>query len=229
MSRARPVVFFATASGGEALDQADAGGNPFAGAVIDMLDRPSVTLAAFARGLARRTRERSHGFQRPPATAISAALAGSTVSETVSEPTTGARGAALVLMFSAYRGARLDGAELDAARLASAFVRARFDTLAIVDPPRARIRRILRDFGTRSQAVGTSAIYCTGHGLELPDGVHVLMGLPERWTDAAVRRVALPVDDIAGAARAARLNLVFFGGCRSHAPAGRLAPGESGG
>jgi hypothetical protein len=61
-------------------------------------------------------------------------------------------------------------------------------------------------------------VYSTGHGLECNGSVYLLPGdypLAEGCSPPQLRAKAVSVDRIAAACRAARLNLVFFAGCRT--------------
>jgi hypothetical protein len=64
---AAPVVFYTSQSGRSTLDQGEGGGNPFASALIELLERPSLTYAEFRTDLIALTKEKSRGFQEPDA------------------------------------------------------------------------------------------------------------------------------------------------------------------
>jgi hypothetical protein len=70
--------------------------------------------------------------------------------------------------------------------------------------------------GSRDHDVGL--VYCTGHGVERDGAVYLLPSdTPPRsgFGAGALRRRAIAVRRLASASRAARLNLVFFAGCRT--------------
>jgi len=70
-----PLVFYASQSGRPTLDAGEGGGNPFASALIELLQRQSLTLAELHSDIVRLTQTKSQGFQIPDAPAVSEAAA----------------------------------------------------------------------------------------------------------------------------------------------------------
>ena len=79
------------------------------------------------------------------------------------------------------------------------------------------MRKRLGEFAAKSAGYDAAAIYTTGHGLELEGAVYLLPGdFPASQGKAALGTHALPLREIAKAAKARRVNLVFYGGCRDN-------------
>jgi hypothetical protein len=211
---AKTLVFYGAMPGKRTLDRGARPGNPFATATIEALAKKDLSVAALSATLEATTAAESRGFQAadvpPQAPALQMPIADGPGSRV-----------ALVVVVSDY--ARTDtlpslpGAKHDAERIAAALSAAGFSTTTSVDEPRAAIEERLAEFAARSAAADTAAIYVTGHGLEVARQARLLMrdfqtsdgvdGLPQR---------SLRIADIAAAARARTLNLVFSAGCRDN-------------
>jgi uncharacterized caspase-like protein len=77
------------------------------------------------------------------------------------------------------------------------------------------MRRKLADFAAASADFDAAVIYTTGHGVESNGAVYLIPGdYPTQEGNTALAAKALPLIEIANAARAKRVNLVFYGGCR---------------
>src|SRR5690349_17011993 len=61
--QAEALVFHASESGKQTLDQGEGGGNPFASALIKILERPSLTLSLLPATLRGLTMQKSRRFQ----------------------------------------------------------------------------------------------------------------------------------------------------------------------
>jgi Caspase domain len=125
-------VFHASASGKQTLDQGERGGNPFASALIELLNQRALSLSQLLASLKRLTETKSRGFQSAD------------VPTSVSEKTFSLRPVenkqrriALVLVVSDYSrsgGAQsLPGAKNDAERIASALRKSGFRTEVALD------------------------------------------------------------------------------------------------
>lgn len=213
---AEPLIFHASASGKQTLDQGEGGGNPFASSLIDVLARPSFELADLPREMRRLTHGKSRGFQAADTPSIS-----SDQSWMLVPPAPGERRVALVLVVADYSGSgggqSLPGAKHDAERIAAALRQAGFATEIALDLTLASMRATLAAFARSSQGSDAALIYTTGHGVEVEGRIHLLPGdYPIREGNRALRDRALDLALIANSARARRINLVFYGGCRDN-------------
>lgn len=107
-------------------------------------------------------------------------------------------------------GPSLPGAKLDYHRIAEALSQAGFVVTSLIDPDRESLAKALKNFEARTAYSDVALIYTTGHGVET-DGVSRVL-LPYARAD---RSNALPVTELAKAARARRANLIFYAACRS--------------
>ena len=64
-SGADTLHFYASQPGRPTLDEGDGGGNPFASALVELLNAPALDLAQLQSGIVDVTRTKSRGFQRP--------------------------------------------------------------------------------------------------------------------------------------------------------------------
>jgi hypothetical protein len=213
------IVYYATGSGGTTLDTGEGGGNPFASGLIEVAGETGLELRRLGERLREVTYAKSQGFQ---------------VVECVGEPRlrswsigddptrTSERRSALVLVVSDYSGfrpgARLVGAARDERRIAVMLAEHGFSLDQGVGPRRAELVEALASFKRRSHRSDIAVIYSTGHGIELDGVVHLLPGdypFRDGFTSAQLRRHAISVPQMMNAS-AAKQNLVFFAGCRSH-------------
>jgi uncharacterized caspase-like protein len=213
--QAGTLVFHATTSGQQALDRDEKGGNPFASALIESLDQPSLRISDLKASLERLTLAYSRGHQR-----AGLPLAVDLDARSLEPQTTDQRRVALVLVVSDYRRAGLPslaGARFDADRIARALVRSGFATETVIDLDRPAMLAKLDAFASLSQLKDVAVIYTTGHGVEVDGTVHLLPGdYPVEKKNHGLRQHAVDLPRIATAARASSLNLVFYGGCRDN-------------
>lgn len=214
--RADSLVFQASASGKETLDQGAGGGNPFASALIEILAQRQVTLSELGSKLSQLTIQKSGGFQAPDLPVLEP-----TPSWSVVPIVAGERRSALVLVNSDYGksgGAQsLPGAKYDALRVAAALKAAGFVTDVALDLDLNAIKQKLASFEAQSRDFDAAVIYTTGHGVEVDGQVFLLPGdypIPDRGSVLASR--AVPLATIAHSLHAKRINLVFYGGCRNN-------------
>lgn len=214
-AHAETLLFHASSSGKQTLDQGEGGGNPFATSLIEMLAQSRADLRDLPAALQRLTVQKSGGFQTPDVPAGLARPDWSLV-----PATSGERRIALVLVVSDYRAGgapSLPGAKTDAQRIATALQRARFETEVALDLDLMSMRQKLADFAARSAQYDAAAIYVTGHGVEVARTVYLLPGdYPVGLKDAALSDRAIRLADIAGSVYARHINLVFYGGCRDN-------------
>jgi hypothetical protein len=214
--RCETLVFHATESGKLTLDQGDGGGNPFASSLIEVLGRPQVKLSELPGMLRKLTIEKSKGFQSADVPLRDLADDWALV-----PPAPGEVRIALVLVVSDYArsgGAQsLAGASQDAQRIASALKDAGFATQIALDLELAAMRQKLAAFAVESKRTDAAIIYTTGHGVEVGGKVFLLPGdYPIGQRNSALTTRAIRLSDIAEAARAKYMNLIFYGGCRDN-------------
>lgn len=209
------LVVYASQSGMPTLDQGVGGGNPFASALIELLQRPSLTLRELRSDLIELAKEKSRAFQVPDFPIIPEA----TQWRLKPVPASPNR-LALVFVFSDYRNAgrsSLPGARYDLDRVASSLKEAGFAVQAAANPTRGELKVLLTELSRRSETAEAALIYTTGHGYEHEGVVYLLPG--DYPFDAGSNRLPDLSVDVAALARhlkAKSANLVFFGGCRTH-------------
>ncbi|HEX4953150.1 MAG TPA: caspase family protein [Thermoanaerobaculia bacterium] len=210
-----PAVFYGSQSGRSTLDQGEGGGNPFASALIELLERPLLTYAELQADLLTLTREKSRGFQTPD---------GPTAPDSsqwrLKPVPTSAKRVALVFVYSNYRAAgvtSLPGAERDLERVTAALRKAGFEVKDHANPSRDDLRKALETLSRRSEDAEAAVIYLTGHGFE-HDGQVYLM--PNDYPFSAgpnrLPELAVHVPSLSTYLKSASANLVFFGGCRTY-------------
>lgn len=208
-------IFHGSQSGQETRDALDGGGNPFAGALIEALRQPRLSLADLSGLIEKLTSAKSEGLQQAD---VPRSIA--TPGWQVVPPAAGEARVALVVVVADYSVAQansLPGAARDADRVATALRQAGFATTKLVDADRTAIRLALLKFAADSAAAGSAVIYTTGHGVEYDGRVHLLMGdYPLQEGSDGLADHALRLSEIAEAARARTANLVFYGGCRNN-------------
>lgn len=210
-----PAVFYASQSGMSTLDQGEGGGNPFATALVELLERPSLTYVELQSDLPTLTNEKSRGFQTPDGpTAVD-----SSRWRLKPVPEFAAR-LALVFVYSNYHDAgttSLPGAEHDLERMTAALKKAGFEVQTATNPSSGDLREALETLSRRSVDAEAAVIYLTGHGVEHNDQVYLLPSdypfedgpnwLPDR---------AVHVPSLAKYLKSSSANIVFFGGCRTY-------------
>jgi len=214
--RAETLVFHASASGKQTLDQGEGGGNPFASALIELLKTRSLALSQLPAALKRLTVQKSRGFQSADVPTSVPQANFSLVPADFRQ-----RRIALVLVVSDYRqsgGAQsLPGAKRDAERIASALRRAGFKTEVALDLELSSMRERLAEFRNRSINSDAAVIYTTGHGVEVEGTVYLLpCDYPIKERNSALMKRALPLPEIIGSPAARLANLVFYAGCRDN-------------
>ncbi|MGB7915805.1 MAG: caspase family protein [Rhodomicrobium sp.] len=209
------LLFHASASGHQTMDEGEGGGNPFASALIEILLKDEVRLADFPESLRELTVKKSSGFQTPD---VPKNVSGG--HWTLMPSRSGEKRIALVLVVSNYERAgaiSLPGAAHDSHRMTSALTKAGFKTELALDLDLKGMRKKLAEFGAASSSYDVAAIYTTGHGVERDGVIYLVPGaFPISEGDAALPSNALPLRDIAASPRARAMNLVFYGGCRDN-------------
>jgi hypothetical protein len=211
-----PLLFHASQSGRQTLDQGEGGGNPFASALIELLSARNLRLADLPPQLTALTLAKSHSFQQPDVPSHGLPRDWPLQPKAPEE-----KRVALVLVFSDYAqsggASSLPGAKHDAARVGRAFADAGFNTRTVIDPDPAAFQDALRDFALQSAAADMAAVYVTGHGVEVDGAVYLLPGdYPVARRNEALQERAIPLVAVVRTARARGVNLIFYGGCRDN-------------
>ncbi|WP_374525122.1 caspase family protein [Sphingopyxis sp.] len=208
------VVITSVAPGEEAIDRDAFGGNPLASALVAVAgDRRTAFRDALPR-LLDLTTAYGNEHHHP----VAGALADDSWRLGTAAP--GERRVALVAVFAEYRLdsqlPSLPGAAFDAVRISRALRSAGFATEMVVALDAAELRAALARHSRQAADADTSLIYVTGHGVEHDGRIALLPGdYPARSGAAALPTRAIMLDEIAGAGRALRRNLLFYGGCRN--------------
>ena len=219
-ARAETLTFHASQSGRQTLDQGEGGGNPFASALVEVLNR-SVRLAELPATMKELTAQKSRNFQQADVPEQTPDGKWDLVPARSGEVRI-----ALVMVVSDYAASAgsgadaapsLVGAKHDAQRIVRALEAAGFKTEMAIDLSRADMRELVARFSTRSALADAALIYTTGHGVEVDGNVYLLPGdYPLAQKNAALATRALRVRDFGSGLRAKRVNLLFYGGCRDN-------------
>lgn len=214
-AHAEPLVFHASQTGKETLDQGEGGGNPFASSLIELLSRATVGLAELPAEIQRLTAAKSDDFQAADVPTTAPLRQWHLV-----PAKTGEVRIALVMVVSDYArsggASSLPGARRDAERIAAALTSAGFVTTLVVDADRMGMRRALATFSAASKTADAALIYTTGHGVEVGGRIFLVPGdYPIAERNKGLDRLALPLAEIAKAPQARSINLLFYGGCRN--------------
>lgn len=211
---ATPTVVYASQSGRSTLDQGEGGGNPFASALIALLERPSLTLAELVPDLVALTKDKSSGFQVPDSP-----TARDETQWRLKPVPPGEKRVALVFVYSDYRDAgipSLPGAERDRERVTQALRNAGFELQSAGNPTKQDLRALLERLSSRSSDAVAAVIYLTGHGFEHGGRVYLLPSdYPFNEGPGRLPELAIDVANLTTHLKATSANLVFFGGCRT--------------
>jgi len=208
-SASNPVFLYASLSGRPTFDEDARGGNPFATALVQLLSAKSMSFSAFSTDLVALTRQTSKGSQQAEI------VGGDHLAQWQFLPTPRhEKRVALVLVFSDYSASNirrsLPGAKRDHQRVDEALSRAGFVVTSLLNPNHEELAQALKTFRVRTANADVAVIYTTGHGFE-KDGIPRVL-LPYTRVN---RANALPVSELASAARAKRANLIFYAACRN--------------
>lgn len=215
IARCEALLFHASASGHQTMDQDEAGGNPFATSLIEIVQRKKVLLSELPAALRSLTVKKSSGFQTPDVPNVV-----SNQDWKITPPRSQEKRIALVLVVSNYErsGAQsLPGAAYDAKRIEAALAKAGFETEIALNLDLSAMRKKLKEFSASSSNYDAAAIYTTGHGVEENGAVYLVPGeFPISEGHAALPSKALPLLETAASARAKSVNLIFYGACRDN-------------
>lgn len=213
-SEARIGTIYASQSGRPTLDRGEDGGNPFASALVELLNRPSLTLAELVDQIATITQQKSGGYQLPDISGIRGAS-----NWAIKPSKSDNKKVALVATFSQYTAENvswLPGAERDRVRVTNALRAAGFKVVTVANPTKSDFDRLLHDMSTASKDSDAAFIYVTGHGFEDQGRVYLA---PSNYhfnhRERPVGDSAIYVGNLGKGLKAKQANLVFFGGCRT--------------
>ena len=213
------IVYYATRSGGTTLDTGESGGNPFAGALIEVAAQKTLRLQNLGTKLCKHTKTMSNGHQIPECNG-DIHLPNWRFHEDHHRKRE--KRSALILIVSDYSasalGAPLLGAARDERRIASMLARYGFSVIQGIGPKREELIQALRSFRHQSKDSDVAIIYSTGHGVESDGMIYLLPGdypIHEGYRKDQLRTRAVTVDRIIRAASAREQNIVFFAGCRT--------------
>ncbi|MFN9546789.1 MAG: caspase family protein [Cyanobacteriota bacterium] len=213
-SEARTGTIYASQSGRATLDRGEDGGNPFASALVELLNRSSLSLAELVSQITTITQQKSGGYQLPDISGIRGA------NNWAIKPTrSDTKNVALVATFSQYTAenvSHLPGAERDRVRVTNALRAAGFKVVTIANPTKSDLGRLLYDLSKASKDSDVAFIYVTGHGFEDQKKVYLApSGYHFKHRDKSGRDSAIYVGSLVNGLKAKHANLVFFGGCRT--------------
>jgi Caspase domain len=214
-TRPTPLLFYASSSGHETLDQGDGGGNPFASSLIEILSKPHVNLSDLSTALPKLTELKSHQYQTPEVPPVS------TSTKWRLKPITKAeRRVALVIGISDYSQAglpSLPGVSNDLERVKAALEHTGFKTRLVLNADRISFQKELTNFAATSRSADAAIIYTTGHGVEIDNNVKLILGdFASHEGKGGLANHSVDLSTIASSSQARKFNLVFYGGCRSN-------------
>jgi hypothetical protein len=223
-----PIYFMASQPGRPAHDGGKGGGPPFSVALAELLDRPKLSFGDLLEELVKLTERNSRGQQCPEVPAVVDSVIENWQIRPQAERE---KRVALVLVFADYSRNEsllpLPGARSDLDRVASALEKAGFATTRILDPSSPLYMKAVMDgFAKQSTQADVAVLYATGHGVEVDQAIHLLPGDFSPREDKLVDR-GIRLAYVAGALKARKLNLIFYGGCRT--PPSKLETRGAGG
>ena len=222
----QPLMYYAGQPGRLTQDRDALGGNPFASALVEVLNKEPRTLADFTALLSAANARHSGGWQQMqfpkslPRWRMDAGAAGE-------------KRVALVLINADYSKSggvySLPGARFDAQRVPEALRAAGFETTLVFDQTAEAARNAIDAFAARSAGADASLIYVGGHGIQHKRVVYWMMGdYPEQndtWlpTHAIGRGTISPVTSFCtsrnGSSAGSNTRFADPSGCTRRSPA----------
>jgi Caspase domain len=203
------LIYYAGQPGRLTQDRDEQGGNPFASALVEVLEHAPGTLSDFTAELAASNARHSGGWQqlqfpkKIPYWRMDAKASGKRV--------------ALVLINANYSAAgvgSLPGAAFDAMRIPQALKAAGFETTLVFDASPADARKAMDAFSATSADAEAALIYVGGHGIQHKRVVYWMMGDYPAQDAKWLPDHAFAIDEIARSARARSMNLILYASCR---------------
>jgi hypothetical protein len=205
---ASPLFYYAGQPGRLTQDRDRLGGNPFASALVEVLQKKPATLSDFTAALAASNQRHSGGWQQMqfPKKLPSWKMGAE-----------GEKRLALVLINADYSKTAgvysLPGAAFDAKRVPEALRQAGFEVTLVLDKTAEEARKAMADFSVKSETADASLIYIGGHGMQHKRVVYWMMGDYPEQDEKWLSTHAISVDEI-GRAGKAKINLVLYASCR---------------
>jgi len=204
-----PLFYYAGQPGRLTQDRDRLGGNPFASALVEVLQKKPATLSDFTAALAASNARHSGGWQQLQFPKTLPRWKMDVAKE---------KRVALVLINADYSKTpgvySLPGAAFDAQRVPDALREAGYEVTLVLDKTTDEARKALEDFASTSAEANASLIYIGGHGAQHKRVVYWMMGdYPEqdaKWLPTH----AISVDEIGRAGHAKDVNLVLYASCR---------------
>ncbi len=207
-----PLTYYAGMPGRLTADQDAEGGNAFASALIEVWRDETVDLRDFGRRVAAVTMHKSGGWQSPEIPRRTPAPDWSFAANDAETRV------ALVLVNADYSQSgvsSLPGAAFDAERIPAALDELGFNVTLVRDAGGAVVDRALADFAAQSADADVAVIYMGGHGVQPGRDVYWIYGdYPDPESRGHLATHALKVSQAGKAARARKLNFVFYAACR---------------
>ena len=207
-------IIYASQPGRATLDQGEDGGNPFASALIELPNKPSLSLDQLLDQMVTITYQKSGGYQLPDVSGIRAAS-----NWKIKPNQSPKKNIALVATFSRYDAdgiSWLPGAERDRIRVSNALRAAGFKVATVANPTKGELEHLLHEMAVASKDADAAFIYVTGHGFEDQGRVYLA---PSNYhfnpRKSAVNDGAIYIGQLGSGLQAKQANLVFFGGCRT--------------
>jgi hypothetical protein len=206
-----PLVYYAGAAGRLTQDRDRQGGNPFASALVEVLEQAPLTLEDFGAHMAAANARYSGGWHQLQ------------MPRKLPEPQwriddAAKKRVALVLINADYSKSggvySLPGAAFDAQRVPKALIDAGFETMVVLDQNGEAARKALADFAKRSETADASLVYVGGHGIQHKRVVYWMMGDYPEQSAKWLASHAISLDEIGRAGRARDVNLVLYASCR---------------
>ena len=211
----RPITYLYASQSGEAtLDKGEGGGNPFATAFIEVLSYEGLSFNEFKMRMVAVTLKKSKNFQKPEI------ISNYFINRQFLSSTNMKKRVALIFVYSNYSSVwinSLEGAKNDLDRVSKKLLEVGFEIKTIIDPNKQELNRVLKEFAKESVNADVAIIYTTGHGFEIDGETYLLPNnylYPLRKKE--LRQYSIPIKEIGKNMLSSKLNLLFYGGCRTH-------------
>lgn len=206
------IAIFATQPEGRSIDVDRDGGNPFATALVQLLNSEQLDLLRLLRDVGPLTRFLSDGLQAPEVVGRPGK------SRMLSGAEAPALRAALVIGYSDYSrtpAPSLIGVARDVRRLSEALGARGFEVRWLLDPGPKELDRQLREFALASSKAEIAILYATGHGVQFGRRAYLLPGNQVRAeTRILTAKTSIPITRLSASLRSTGLNLFLYGACR---------------
>lgn len=211
-----PIYLLASQSARPAYDGGKGGGPPFSVALVELLSRPQITFGEVLEEIVDLTERNSRRRQLPD---VPSAIDPALTQWQIRPQDEREKRVALVLVFADYSRNQflqpLPGARSDLDRVAAGLESSGFATTRALDPSPLEMQSVLDGFAKQSAQADVAVLYATGHGVEVEKVIYLLPGdfstREERLEGRAIRLSVL-----GDRLKAKKLNMVFYGGCRTN-------------